>query len=213
MRVLEMEPPPTTPINGQLPGRVLPGHGSGGKENQRWAGLRMLVQSDSMVPEAQRCRMGSVPLLSPAVWEAGSRCSEMKACSSAWLGPTPIPLRPWPWPAGQTHPQSHPSRGTCGNPLSSGHPGSPTSTCVRYQAQRQASWRGASQQVTPRGIRRKAAPSPHPHHWDVGGPGSGAGRRVQSRAHQALGLIGAASCLTTIHLPQAVEAQGRGGRT
>lgn len=55
-------------------------------------------------------------------------------------------------------------------------------------------------------VRRKAAPAPCHYRGEVARSwASGAGRRVQFPAHRALDLIGAASYMTAIHLPEAVE--------
>lgn len=55
-------------------------------------------------------------------------------------------------------------------------------------------------------VRRKAVPAPRRHRGEAARSwASGAGRRVQSPAHRALDLIGAASYMTAIHLPEAVE--------
>lgn len=97
------------------------------------------------------------------------------------------------------------------NLLSNGHCGSLNSTCIVHSGGMAGKLERASQPGCSAGsVRRNAASTSHPHHWDVLRPwASGAGRRVQSPAHWALDLIGATSCMTAIHLLEAVVTQWR----
>lgn len=130
--------PPATPISGQLPGSVLPGHGSGEKENQPCVRIRTAFSPVPSLCTRTKGRMQSVfparlhhrewewvggtwPLPPrtperPAAWEAGSRCSERKGCSSAWLGPTPSLSGPGPGQWGRHTRRATPAGGHVGIP-------------------------------------------------------------------------------------------------